>query len=201
MPVILRKNWWSLVIRGLAALCLSAITLVRPGIAIGPLAQLFFAYALIDRLVGIAGAVRAAEAHERWTSLLAEGLAGLAAAIVSAAWPVTFIGLAYVIAAWAIVTAVLEMISARRLRRDIAGEWLLASSAFASLILGALMIALPLAGAATGGVLARSVFSYLRCASGRARLSPPAPQRTRSARIDLSLLSRFNAQPIAPGRE
>jgi uncharacterized membrane protein HdeD (DUF308 family) len=146
MMVVLRKNWWSLVIRGLAALSLGAITVARPEMAIGPLTQFFFAYALIDGLVGIAGAVRAAESDQRWASLLAEGATGVVAAVVSVALPLTFIELAYVIAAWSLVTGVLEIASARRLRRYVAGEWLLASSAAASLILGVLMIALPLAG-------------------------------------------------------
>jgi uncharacterized membrane protein HdeD (DUF308 family) len=146
MMVVLRKNWWSLVIRGLAALSLGAVTVARPEMAIGSLTRFFFAYALIDGLVGIAGAVRAAESDQRWASLLAEGATGVVAAVVSVALPLTFMELAYVIAAWSSVTGVLEIASAHRLRRYVPGEWLLASSAAASLILGVLMIALPLSG-------------------------------------------------------
>jgi uncharacterized membrane protein HdeD (DUF308 family) len=144
--LIIRKNWWSLVIRGLAAICLGVITVARPRSSVESLTQFFFAYALIDGLVGIAGAIRAAEAEQRWASLFVEGLAGVAAAVIAITWPDSFVQLAYVIAGWALITGVLELISARRLRRDVAGEWLLTSSGVASLILGALMIVLPLAG-------------------------------------------------------
>jgi uncharacterized membrane protein HdeD (DUF308 family) len=51
----------------------------------------------------------------------------------------------YVIAAWAVVTGVFEIAEATRLRRQIASEWLLILSGTASLVLGCLMVALPLA--------------------------------------------------------
>jgi uncharacterized membrane protein HdeD (DUF308 family) len=146
MPLTLRKNWWSLLIRGLAAISLGVITVAWRGISVETLTRFFFTYALIDGLVGIAGGVRAAEAGHRWASLVAEGATSVGAAAIVAAWPVSFIGLAYVIGAWALVTGILEIISARRLRRYIEGEFLLLSAGIASLLLGVLMIVLPLAG-------------------------------------------------------
>jgi uncharacterized membrane protein HdeD (DUF308 family) len=148
MTVILAKNWWSLVIRGVAAILLGVITFIWPGITLGALVLLFGFYALIDGLVSLAGAVRAAGAHERWGALLIEGLAGIAAGIITFAWPsITALSLVYVIAAWALVTGVFEIVAAARLRKYIEGEWLLALSGLASLVLGVVMIALPLAGA------------------------------------------------------
>jgi len=127
---------------------LGLITIVWPGITLGALVLLFGAYALIDGLLSLAGAVRAAENHERWGALLFEGLAGIAAGIVTFAWPaITALTLVYVIAAWALITGVFEIAAAVRLRKVLPGEWLLALSGFASLILGILMIAVPLAGA------------------------------------------------------
>src|SRR5260370_34721644 len=131
VSVILAKNWWSLVIRGLAAIALGLITLVqwetRSGITLRTLAQVFFVYTLFDGLVSIAGALRAAEAHQRWTSLLMEGLAGIATAILTIAWPrITVFSLIYIIAAWALFTGVFEIAAALRLRRYVRGEWLLA---------------------------------------------------------------------------
>jgi len=146
VSVILAKNWWSLVIRGMAAIVLGLITAIRPGISLGALVLVFAVYAIIDGLVGIAGAGRAAEAHEHWGPLMIEGLAGVAAGVTAIAWPaITPLYLVYVIAAWALVTGVFEIIAALRLRKHIAGEWLLALSGLASLILGTLMLAIPLA--------------------------------------------------------
>ena len=139
-------------IRGLAAIALGLITLVqweitRSGITLRTLVQVFFVYTLFDGLVSIAGALRAAEAHQRWTSLLMEGLAGIATAILTIAWPrITVFSLIYIIAAWALFTGVFEIAAALRLRRYVRGEWLLALSGAASPTLGVLMIAIPLAG-------------------------------------------------------
>jgi uncharacterized membrane protein HdeD (DUF308 family) len=67
------------------------------------------------------------------------------AGIIALAWPaITALYLLYVIAAWALVTGVFEIIAALRLRKFIAGEWLFALSGAASLILGILILAVPL---------------------------------------------------------
>lgn len=148
MSVVLARNWWSLIIRGLAAILLGVITVFSPGITLGALVLVFGIYALIDGLVSIAGAVKAIQKHERWGTLIFEGIAGIAVFIITIAWPaITALSLVYVIAAWALVTGVFEIAAAIRLRKQIEGEWLLALAGVASLILGVLMIAVPLAGA------------------------------------------------------
>src|SRR3979411_1790461 len=148
MSVLLAKNWWSLVIRGLAAILLGLTTVLWRGIPLAALIRMLFTYTLFDGLIGIAGAVRAAEDHERWwRALLIEGLAGVATAIITMAWTaITALTLVYVIAAWAFVTGFFEIAAGFGLRQSIAGEWLLILSGVASFILGILMIALPLAG-------------------------------------------------------
>jgi uncharacterized membrane protein HdeD (DUF308 family) len=191
MPVLLAKNWWSLMIRGLAAILLSAITFIRPGITLGALVLVFGAYALIDGLVSIAGAVRAGQAHERWAALMVEGVAGILVAIITVAWPaITALSLVYVVAAWALVTGIAEIAAAVRLRKHVHGEILLALSGVASLVLGLLMIARPLAGALAIALWVGAyamVFGILLLALGfrlRAWLRPgQAGGRLRPARV------------------
>jgi uncharacterized membrane protein HdeD (DUF308 family) len=148
MSVLLAKNWWSLVIRGLVAILLGLTTVLWPRITLAALVQVFVTYTLFDGLIGIAGAVRAAQAREHWwKALLIEGLTGVATAIITMAWTaITALTLVYIIAAWAFVTGIFEITAAFQLRQYIAGEWLLILSGVASFILGMLMIALPLAG-------------------------------------------------------
>ena len=147
MPVVLAKNWWSLVIRGIIAIVLGVIALAWPGITLAALVLLFGAYALLDGVVSLIGAVRAIERHQRWGALLFEGIAGILAAVITVFWPaITALALVYIIAAWAIVTGIAEIMAAVRLRRHVSGEWILAVIGVASLLFGALMAAAPLAG-------------------------------------------------------
>jgi uncharacterized membrane protein HdeD (DUF308 family) len=148
MTFALARNWWSLVIRGVLAILLGIMTFAWPGITLTVLVFLFAGYALVDGVVSIAGAVRAAEAHERWGALLLEGIVGIAAAAVTIAWPaITALALVWVIAAWAIITGVFELVAAIRLRKHISGEWLLVLGGLASVAFGVLILIAPLAGA------------------------------------------------------
>jgi uncharacterized membrane protein HdeD (DUF308 family) len=148
MEVALARNWWSLVIRGLVAIALGIVTFAWPGITVAALVLVFGAYALVDGVISIVGAWKAARAHERWGALIFEGIAGIAAAVVTAIIPgLTAIALVYLIAAWALITGALEIVAAIRLRQYIAHEWLLTLSGVASLLFGILAILLPLAGA------------------------------------------------------
>jgi uncharacterized membrane protein HdeD (DUF308 family) len=148
MTIAIINNWWSPVIRGLIAILLGIITLAWPGITLSALVLLFGAYALIDGIVCIVGAWRAARAHERWGVLVLEGIAGIIAAVVTVAWPgITALALVFIVAAWAIVTGIFEIAAAVRLRRYIKGEWLLVLGGIASVVFGVLLAVSPLVGA------------------------------------------------------
>ena len=112
MRIILAKNWWSLVIRGTAAILLGIITFVWPGITLGALVLLFGTFALIDGLLSLAGVLRAAEAHERWGALLFEGLAGIAVAVITLVWPaITALSLVPLRAPWRLRFGLAYMLS------------------------------------------------------------------------------------------
>jgi uncharacterized membrane protein HdeD (DUF308 family) len=148
MRIALVTNWWSLVIRGVAAILFGIFTFVWPGITLTALVFLFAGYVLVDGVVSITGVVKAVHAHDRWGVLLLEGMAGIVAAAVTVLWPaITALALVYVIAAWATVTGVFEVAAAVHLRKHISGEWLLALGGIASLLFGILLMIAPLAGA------------------------------------------------------
>jgi uncharacterized membrane protein HdeD (DUF308 family) len=148
MRIALVTNWWSLVIRGLAGIAVGILTFAWPGITLVALVILFGAYSLVDGVVSLIGAVRAAEAHERWGALVLEGLVGIAVAVITVLWPaITAVALVYVIAAWATITGALEIAAAIRLRRVISGEWLLILGGVASILFGILLAIAPVVGA------------------------------------------------------
>lgn len=148
MVQVLARNWWALALRGLFAIIFGLIALLMPGLTLVALVYLFGAYSLVDGVFGVAAAVRAAESHNRWGWLSVEGIAGILTGIIAFVLPgITAIVLLYLIAAWALVTGVLELMAAFRLRGHIANEWLLLLSGAASVIFGVLLILQPGAGA------------------------------------------------------
>ena len=147
MRIALVRNWWSLVVRGLAGVAFGVIAFVWPGITLLALVYLFAAYVLIDGVMSIVGAVRAAEHHERWAALVIEGIAGIAACAVSVLWPgITVLALTIVIGAWAVVAGGFEIAAAIRLRQYIEHEWMLVLAGTASVIFGILVLAVPIVG-------------------------------------------------------
>jgi uncharacterized membrane protein HdeD (DUF308 family) len=145
----LARNWWALVIRGAAAVLFGVLTFIVPGISLASLVLLFGAYAIVEGVFNIIAAVRG-RGTERWWALLLEGLVSIGAGIVTFAWPgLTALALVYVIAAWAIVTGVFEIVAAVRLRHRITGEgWLIAAGVL-SVVFGVLVALFPGAGALT----------------------------------------------------
>jgi uncharacterized membrane protein HdeD (DUF308 family) len=83
-----------------------------------------------------------------WWTLLIEGLVSLAAGVITLVYPgLTAFVLLYVIAAWAVITGVLAIVAAVRLREQITGEWWLALSGALSVVFGVLVMIAPGAGA------------------------------------------------------
>jgi len=114
----LARNWWAIALRGVAGIVFSVLAAVR----------------------GHSGA-------PRWFLLL-EGVVGIAAGVVAFVWPgLTAIVLLYVIAAWAIITGVLEIAAAARLHNRIRGEWWLVLGGILSVVAGVWMMRAPGSGA------------------------------------------------------
>jgi uncharacterized membrane protein HdeD (DUF308 family) len=144
----LSRNWWLIALRGLAGILFGIITFVAPSITLAVLVILFGAYAFADGVLAIASAVRRRGAADRWGMLLLEGVVGVAAGLVTLFWPgITALTLLYVIAFWALLTGVLEIAVAVRLRRVITGEWLLALGGIGSIVFGVTVALFPAAGA------------------------------------------------------
>ena len=144
----LARNWWLVLLRGIAGIIFGLLTFVWPEISLAVLVIVFGAYAFADGVMAIISAIRWRGETERWWLILIEGLAGVAAGIITLFWPgITALALLYVIAAWALVTGALEIAVAIRLRKVITGEWLLVLSGIASVALGVLLALFPGPGA------------------------------------------------------
>jgi uncharacterized membrane protein HdeD (DUF308 family) len=150
MVNMLARNWWLVLIRGIAALIFGILAFLWPGATGFALVILFGAYAFVDGIFALLSAIRAAESHERWIAFALEGIVGLViAAITFFDIGLAAIALYITIAIWALVTGVLEIIASVQLRKVIPNDWLLGLGGICSIAFGVLMIAYPLAGALT----------------------------------------------------
>jgi uncharacterized membrane protein HdeD (DUF308 family) len=142
----LSHHWWVFAVRGAAAMLFGVMAFIWPMSTLAALVLLWGAYALVDGVLAVVSAMRAGQDHR--LLLMLEGLAGIGAGIVTFVWPgLTAMALLYIIAAWALVTGVFELVSAIRLRKVIQNEWLLALSGVASVLFGIILIVAPGAGA------------------------------------------------------
>ena len=127
MRMVLAKNWWSLVIRGVAGILMGLVTVFWPGITLAARVIVFGAYSLVDGVFSMVGAVRALQSHERWGALVFSGIAGIAAGLVTFFWPAITAGaglryrrmggvIALWVGAYALVSGVLLVLLGFRLR-------------------------------------------------------------------------------------
>ncbi|WP_395688491.1 HdeD family acid-resistance protein [Aestuariivirga sp.] len=132
----LAKNWWMLLLRGIASIVFGILAFTWPGITVLSLIILYGAYALVDGLFAIFAAISGGAATNRWW-LAVVGIVGVLAGIVAFAWPgLTAVALLMLIAAWAIVSGIFEIIGAIRLRNEIDNEWMLILHGAISVLFG-----------------------------------------------------------------
>ena len=122
----LAKSWWLLLLRGIAAIIFGILAFVWPGLTLVTLVLLYGAFALVDGVISlIAAFTGSAKPMPTWW-LVVVGLLGIAAGIVTFAWPgITAILLILFIGAWALVHGIFEIIGAIQLRKEIDNEWML----------------------------------------------------------------------------
>ncbi len=147
MTAQLALYWWVLALRGAAAVLFGLLALLQPVPALAILVILFGVYAAVDGVLALAAMRRWSAGSDRWWALLLHGIAGIGLGLLAFFVPTTTaVALLYVIAAWALLTGILEILAAIRLRRVIESEWLLGLSGLASAVMGILLIAWPRAG-------------------------------------------------------
>ena len=83
MVHVLARNWWALLIRGIAAVIFGILAFLWPGITLVVIGILFGAYAFVDGVFAIVAAVRAAQSHERWWPFVLEGIVGFVIAAIT----------------------------------------------------------------------------------------------------------------------
>jgi uncharacterized membrane protein HdeD (DUF308 family) len=136
------RDWWALLVRGLAALAFGIMALVQPGEAALVLVWLFGAFALVDGVIATYGAFR----FKHWWGLV-HGVFAILAGMIALVNPVgmgfaivTFVG------AYAIVAGILQIAAAWRMRKEMEGEVWIMLGGLALILCGGVILARPLLG-------------------------------------------------------
>jgi uncharacterized membrane protein HdeD (DUF308 family) len=141
-------NWGWFMLRGILGLLLGLAAILFPLSAVFAFTMIFAIYCFIDGVASLVAGFRGAhEPGHRWGALIFSGIVGIIIGILFVLMPLiaafTYAFLAVVlVAGWAIISGVLEIAAAIRLRKEIPGEWLLGLSGAISVLLGIAIIVL-----------------------------------------------------------
>lgn len=143
-------HWRLLVIRGLVYIAFGIIALIYPGITLGVLLTIFGIFAFVDGIVAILSGVGSPEGRKHMWALLLVGLLGIAAGIVTFAYPgMTVLALFYIIATWALVTGLVQLALAIIGPGDTDIRWHWALAGAFTVLFAILLYAFPVAGLLT----------------------------------------------------
>ena len=132
--------------RGLAAIVFGVLTLVWPKITLAVLVLIFGIFAVISGITAIVAALRSREEHH-WGLLLFEGILGVLAGAVALVWPgITALAFLFLIASWAILTGILELVAPLAFPMSFGRGLVFALSGIVSIVFGTLIAAQPAAG-------------------------------------------------------
>jgi len=141
----LARAWWLVLVRGIVAIVFGILALFWPGITLLVLVIFFGAYAIVDGVFSIFSAFRHDTRSRAWA--IFSGIIGILAGLVALIWPgITSLALLYVIAFWAILHGIAEIVGGIQLRKVIDNEWALILGGVLSVIFGAMLFLWPGAG-------------------------------------------------------
>ncbi len=140
--------WGWILLRGVASIAFGAMAILWPGLTIVVLVVMWGAWAFVDGITSLVTAYKARDGGKPIWPLVLIGVLGIAAGLITFFAPgVAAVTLLMFIAAWAIVTGVLEIVHAIRVRKSISNEWMLILSGVLSVVVGLYMLSSPAGGA------------------------------------------------------
>jgi uncharacterized membrane protein HdeD (DUF308 family) len=135
-------------LRGILAVIFGIMALAWPGLTVASLVIVFAAFALVEGGFAVAAAIAARKEFDDWWVLLLEGLLAIAFGVLTFEHPgITALVLLLYISAWAILSGILRIALAIKLRKEMQGEWLLILAGVAAVLFGLAVMARPEAGA------------------------------------------------------
>lgn len=141
-------QWWVYAVRGACAILFGILALVWPLITLRTLVILFGAFAVVSGIFTLIGAFRGDHSAGSRTWMIVSGILSILAGLLAWVWPViTALALLMLIAAYAVVIGVIEVIAAIRRRAEGETDWMYLISGALAVAFGLLLFAWPASGA------------------------------------------------------
>ena len=155
----IRKNWWLLLVRGLLVLVLGIFAIYSPGAVLATFLLYIGIVALLGGVFTIIATLFSKDS-DKMTGIL-EGLLYLVIGVLFL-WSPLFVvaSIIYFIAIWALVSGIMQIVSAIRLRKIISNEWIGIVSGIIS-ILFALILFFNVVESANAVIMTFGVFAII----------------------------------------
>ena len=148
MDDLLPRSWWVLALQRVLGLTFGILAVLWPGATLLVLVALFAAWMLISGAAATYASLKNRRSDKAWWLVLLLGLVSFAAGVIAVFNPgMTILVLVLLMGANALITGVLQIVIAVRLRKTIEREWLLALAGIVSIVFGVLVLVFPAAGA------------------------------------------------------
>jgi uncharacterized membrane protein HdeD (DUF308 family) len=132
--------------RGIVAILFGVIALVWPKMTLSALVFVFGLFAIISGITAVVAALRNTE-FPGWGWILGEGILGVLVGVVALVWPgITALAFLYLLAAWAILTGIFEVITPLAYPMSGGRAVLTALAGILSIVFGILIAAQPSSG-------------------------------------------------------
>jgi uncharacterized membrane protein HdeD (DUF308 family) len=150
----LHQNWWTLALRGVLAIIFAILAFLWPAATTFAFVFILAAFAFVEGIFALIGAFGWGLPATQRFILVLMGLCGLAVGVIAVLEPgILALTLVFLVAWWAIVTGIMQLIVAVEMRKAVPNDWLLGLGGVISIVFGLLLIWRPLAGVLTLGFL------------------------------------------------
>ncbi len=148
MQNLVGLSWGSMLFRGIVALLFGITLLVYPGLTLATLVLFFAGFAAISGLFAVIGALVQRNVDPDWILHFIEGLIGIVIGVLVWTWPgISSMVLLYTIAFRSMLSGLMQLVAAIKLRRVVPNEFWLVISALLSIVFGLIVFRFPGAGA------------------------------------------------------
>jgi uncharacterized membrane protein HdeD (DUF308 family) len=146
--MVWKDKWWLVILRGIVAILFGLALIIMPVRALQIFLVLFGVFLLADGFLLALQSITVHTMDSRWLAKLIQGIFSIIIGVVALSFPgLTLLSLIYLIAFYAMVSGILQMISAWEFRKVVKGELLLLLSGILSLLFGIALILFPIVGA------------------------------------------------------